>query len=108
LKQAAVAVAGYLLDPGCVVGQPEVSGQQALLVTFRVARHPPTSAARLGSFQLSRSLFIEFRGPVQDDRHGRGLALLDVGEDQKSLPVSANVISEEVPTRSWLPESGLE
>src|SRR5271170_422166 len=55
-----------------------------------------------------RSLFIELGGPVQDDRHGRGLGLLDLREDQKSLPVSANVINEEVPTRSWLPEIGLE
>ena len=52
--------------------------------------------------------FVQLRGPVQNDGHGRGLCLPDLRVDQKSLPVSAHVINEEVINWDWLPGSSLE
>ena len=45
---------------------------------------------------LSPASFVQLCGPVQNDGHGRGLCLLDLVVDKKSLPVPAHVVNEAV------------
>jgi hypothetical protein len=54
------------------------------------------------------ALSVQRCGPVENHGHGRSLCLFDLCINQKSLPVPAHILNEQVPTRKWLPRSGLE
>src|SRR5215469_3928199 len=62
-------------------------------------------AARLLPPQAS---FVEFSRPVENDGHGRSLALLHWCVDQKALAVASYIIYEEVRIHNRLARSGLK
>lgn len=52
--------------------------------------------------------FVQLGGPVQNHGHGCRIRLLHRSIDQKSLPVPAHVINEQIHAGDYLVGSGLE